>query len=325
MKLSILNYLRAGALALMLGASVSAVAADDYPTRPIHIVVPFGPGGIADLSVRVVAQQLTKQMGQSVIVENRPSAGGVIAGNAVAKAEPDGYTLLLISNGTAVSEGLFNSLPFDSLKDFAPISTLGFFDIGILTAKDAKFDTVKEMISYAKENPGKLNVATVSVGSTQNLTAQMFKSMAGVDFLIVPYKKTPDALTALTTGQVDVMFEILGPTMTYIKAGTVKPIAVTSDKPFAGLPDVPVAKDVVPGFVASSWNGLAAPAETPRAIIDRLNKEISKAVATPEVKKRLFELGVAAQSMSPEETKKQLASDIKKWSAVIEEANIPKR
>jgi tripartite-type tricarboxylate transporter receptor subunit TctC len=324
MKNAISTFLRGATLALMLGASVSAAAAD-FPSETIRIVVPFGPGGIADLSVRVVAQKISSQMGTPVIVENRPSAGGIIAGNAVAKAKPDGHTLLLISNGTAVSEGLFKSLPFDSLKDFAPISTVGFFDIGILTGKDAPYKSVKDLITYAKKNPGKLNVATVSIGSTQNLSAEMFKSMADLDFVIVPYKGTPDALTALSTGQVDVMFEILGPTMSFIKAGTVKPIAITSAKRFAGLPDVPVASDDVPGYVASSWNGLAAPAGTPQAVIDRLNKEISIAVQSPDVKKRLFELGVDAQSMSPKETKELLAADIKKWTNVIEKANIEKK
>jgi tripartite-type tricarboxylate transporter receptor subunit TctC len=275
--------------------------------------------------VRVVAQKISTQLGTPVIVENRPSAGGIIAGNTVAKAKPDGHTLLLISNGTAVSEGLFKSLPFDSLKDFAPISTIGFFDIGILTAKDAPYKSVNDLISFARKNPGKLNVATVSIGSTQNLSAEMFKSMADVDFLIVPYKGTPEALTALTTGQVDVMFEILGPTMSFIKAGTVKPIAITSAKRFAGLPDVPVASDAVPGYVASSWNGLAAPAGTPQAVIDRLNKEISIAVQSPDVKKRLFDLGVEAQSMSPKETRELLAGDIKKWTGVIEKAKIEKK
>lgn len=324
MKNTISKFLQGAALALMLGASVSATAAD-FPSETIRIVVPFGPGGIADLSVRVVAQKISSQMGTPVIVENRPSAGGIIAGNTVAKAQPDGHTLLLISNGTAVSEGLFKSLPFDSLKDFAPISTIGFFDIGILTGKDAPYKSVKDLITFAKKNPGKLNVATVSIGSTQNLSAEMFKSMADVDFVIVPYKGTPDALTALSTGQVDVMFEILGPTMAYIKAGTVKPIAVASAKRFAGLPNVPVAADAVPGYVASSWNGLAAPAGTPQAVIDRLNKEISVAVQSPDVKKRLFDLGVDAQSMSPKETRELLAADIKKWTGVIEKANIEKK
>ena len=324
MKNAISTFLRGATLALMLGVSVSAAAAD-FPSETIRIIVPFGPGGIADLSVRVVAQKISSQLGQPVIVENRPSAGGIIAGNAVAKAQPDGHTLLLISNGTAVSEGLFKSLPFDSLKDFAPISTIGFFDIGILTGKDAPYKSVKDLIAYARKNPGKLNVATVSIGSTQNLSAEMFKSMADLDFVIVPYKGTPDALTALTTGQVDVMFEILGPTMSFIKAGTVKPIAVASAKRFAGLPDVPVAADAVPGYVASSWNGLAAPAGTPQAVIDRLNKEISIAVQSPDVKKRLFDLGVDAQSMSPKETRELLAGDIKKWTGVIEKAKIEKK
>lgn len=325
MKRTFLTFIQGTVLALSLGVSMPTWAADNYPSKTLKIVVPFGPGGIADLTARIVAQKVSEQIGQPVIVDNRPGAGGVVAASTVAKAEPDGYTLLLISNGTAVSTSLFKSLPFDALKDFEPISTLGFFDIAILANKKAPFNTVNDLISYAKANPSKLNVATINVGSTQNLAAEMFKLMTGVDFQIVPYKGTPDALIAVTTGQVDVMFEILGPAMPNIKSGNVKPIAVTSAKRFSGLPNVPVAADTVPGYVASSWNGIAAPAKTPQAIIDRLNKEIGIAIASPQVQKRLLDVGVTAQAMSPKETRDLLASDIKKWAGVVEKAKIQKQ
>lgn len=325
MKRTFLTFIQGTVLALSLGVSMPTWAADNYPSKTLKIVVPFGPGGIADLTARIVAQKVSEQIGQPVIVDNRPGAGGVVAASTVAKAEPDGYTLLLISNGTAVSTSLFKSLPFDALKDFEPISTLGFFDIAILANKKAPFNTVNDLVSYAKANPSKLNVATINVGSTQNLAAEMFKLMTGVDFQIVPYKGTPDALIAVTTGQVDVMFEILGPAMPNIKSGNVKPIAVTSAKRFSGLPNVPVAADTVPGYVASSWNGIAAPAKTPQAIIDRLNKEIGIAIASPQVQKRLLDVGVTAQAMSPKETRDLLASDIKKWAGVVEKAKIQKQ
>lgn len=325
MKRSFLTYLQGAALALLLGVSMSTWAADNYPSKPVKIVVPFAPGGIADLTARVVAQKVSEQVSRPVIVENRPGAGGIAAASTVAKADPDGYTLLLISNGTAVSSSLFKSLPYDALKDFEPISTVGFFDIVIVANKNAPFNTVPDLVSHAKANPGKLNVATINVGSTQNLAAEMFKLMAGVDFQIVPYRGTPDAVMALTSGQADVMFEILGPTMSHLKSGSVKPIALTSDKRFSGLPDVPIAADTVPGYVASSWNGIAAPAKTPQAIIDRLYKEISIAIESPQVKQRLFDMGVTAQAMTPKETKGLLASDIKKWADVIEKAKIQKQ
>lgn len=325
MKRAFLKLLPCAVLALSMGVPMPAWAADNYPSKTVKIVVPFGPGGIADLTARIVAQKVSEQIGQAVIVDNRPGAGGIVAASTVAKADPDGYTLLLISNGTAVSSSLFKSLPFDALKDFEPISTLGFFDIAILANKKTPFNTVKDLIAHAKANPGKLNVATINVGSTQNLAAEMFKLMTGVDFQIVPYKGTPDAMIAVTTGQADAMFEILGPAMSNIKAGNIKPIAVTSAKAFAGLPNVPVAADTVPGYVASSWNGIAAPARTPQAIIDRLNKEIGIAIASPQVQKRLLDVGVTAQAMTPKETRELLASDIKKWAGVVEKAKIQKQ
>ncbi|RJF92842.1 Bug family tripartite tricarboxylate transporter substrate binding protein [Noviherbaspirillum saxi] len=311
------------ALALVL--STSALA-QEYPGKLVKIVVPFGAGGIADLTVRVVAQKMSDSMKQPIIVENRPGAGGIVAADTVAKANPDGYTLLLISNGTAISAGLFKRLPYDTLKDFAPISTLGYFDLAMIVNKKLPIKTAADLISYAKSNPGKLNIGTINRGSTQNLAAEMFVSMAGIDALIAPYKGTPEVITAVTTGEIDVAVEILGPTLPQIKAGNLNVIGVTSTKRFAGLPNVPtVAESGLPNYQATSWNGLAAPAKTPKVIIDRLNKEINLAVADPDVKRRLLELGVVAQGGTPDSTKNLLASDIAKWGVVIEKAKIEKQ
>ena len=314
-----------GLLAAVLCAA-GVASAQTYPTKPIHVIVGFGPGGVADLTCRVVAQKLSAQLGQQVLIENRPSAGGIVAADAVAKAAPDGYTLLLLSNGNAVSASLFKSLPYDTIADFSPVSTLGFFDIAMITKGDSKWTSVKDVLAYAKANPGKLNIGTINIGSTQHLSAELFVNMTGIDAMIVPYKGSPDVLVALRGNDVQVAFDMLAPIISQYKSGVVRVIAVTSDRRFSGLPDIPtIAESGVPGYQASSWNAISAPAKTPRAIINRLNKEINTALAAPEVKSKLLELGVTAHGGTPEELKNLLTSDIKKWRGVIEKAKIEKQ
>ncbi|WP_137175692.1 tripartite tricarboxylate transporter substrate binding protein [Massilia sp. HP4] len=319
------RWLAVGLAALSLTMSLGA-SAQDYPQKLITIIVPFGPGGVADLTVRLVAQKMAKSMGQPIIVENRPGAGGIAAANAVAKARPDGYTLFLMSNGTAVSANLFKKLPFDTQKDFAPISTLGYFDLALLVNKQVPVKSVADFIAYAKANPGKLNIGTINRGSTQNLAAELFVSMAGIDALIVPYKGSPEVLTATGTGELNASFEILSPALPQIKSGAFNAIAVTSAKRFGGLPNVPtVAESGLPNYQATSWNALAAPAKTPQPVIDRLAREINAAVADPDVKARLLALGIVAQGGTPASTSKLLATDTAKWGAVIARAGIEKQ
>jgi tripartite-type tricarboxylate transporter receptor subunit TctC len=318
---------------MLLGCLVAAVlcaaasaSAQSYPTKPIRVIVGFGPGGVADLTCRVVAQKLSAQLGQQVLIENRPSAGGIVAADAVAKAAPDGYTLLLMSNGNAVSASLFKSLPYDTVADFASVSTLGFFDIAVITKSDSKFNSIKDLVAYAKANPGKLNIGTINIGSTQHLSAELFKGMAGIDAMIVPYKGSPDVLVALRGNDVQVAFDMLAPIMSQLKSGVVRVIAVTPDRRFPGLPDIPtVAESGVPGYQTSSWNAISLPAKTPRAIIDRLNNEINTALAAPEVKSKLLDFGVVARGGTPEQMKTLLVSDIDKWRGVIERAKIEKQ
>jgi tripartite-type tricarboxylate transporter receptor subunit TctC len=319
---------RRNSLALIAAALASpwVGAQGDWPAKAIRIVVPFGAGGIADLTARAVAKQLAENLKQSVVVENKPGAGGVVAGETVVRAEPDGHTLLLMSNGTAVSAGLFKSLPFDAQKDFAPIATLGFFDIAVLTASGSRFKTMREMLAFAKANPGKLNVASINVGSTQHLAAELLKTSAGVDFQVVPFNGSPAVLTALRGGQVDAAVEILGPMMGQIAAKAVQPLAVMGAKRSPSLPDVPtVAESGVPKFDASSWNALAAPARTPPAVIALLNREVNKALADPELRKQLAELNVTPAGGTPEQLRDLLASETKRWSDVIVQAKVPRQ
>jgi tripartite-type tricarboxylate transporter receptor subunit TctC len=309
-----------------LAVAATSTFAQGYPARPVKIVVPFAAGGVADITARVLSQKMGETMGQQVIVENRPSAGGIVASEAVAKAEPDGYTLLFITNGNAVSASLFKSLPYDTVNDFAPVSTVGFFDLVLLVDSASKIGSVRELIASARANPNKLNIGTINIGSTQNLAAELFKSMAGVEAQVVPFKTTPAVITALKGGDVQAAFEILAPVLAQIRGGALKPLAVTSDKRFSSLPEVPtVAESGVSGYQASSWNGVAAPARTPRAVIDRLNREVNAAVAAPEVHKRLLDLGVEARAGTPAALGALLVSEIAKWRAVIERAKIEKQ
>lgn len=313
------------AITLSALAAVMPAMADTFPSKPIRIVVPFGAGGVADLTARTVAQKLSESLGQPVIIDNKPGAGGVGAGEAVAKAEPDGHTLLLMSNGTAVSAGLFKTLPFDAQRDFAPVSTLGFFDLAVLASANAPYKNLGELMAFAKANPGKLNVGTINIGSTQHLAAELFKSRTGLDFLIVPFNGTPALTTALRGGQVDVAIEILGPMMGQVNAKAVRPLAILGDERAAQVPDVPtVMQSGVANFDVSSWNALAAPAKTPKDVIARLNKEVQAALAHPDVKKKLFELNVSARGSTPERLGELLGSEIKRWGEVITKSGVPR-
>jgi tripartite-type tricarboxylate transporter receptor subunit TctC len=317
------HLLAAGAAAALLPA---IAATQNFPSKPIRIIVPFGPGGIADLTARAVARPLGDSLHQSVIVENRPGAGGIVGGELVAKAEPDGHTLLLMSNGTAVSAGLFKSMPFDAQKDFAPVVTLGFFDLAVLTAGNSRFQTMQEMLAFAKANPGKLNVGTINIGSTQHLAAELLKSSAGVDFQVVPFNGSPAVLGALRGGQVDAVVEILGPMMTQVASKAVRPLAVMGAKREATLPDVPTVNESgVRGFAAASWNALAAPARTPPQVIATLNREANKALADPELRKHLALLHVAPAGGTPEQTRELLAAETRRWAEVIARAGIQRQ
>ena len=310
----------------LLALAIGSAQAQSFPSKTVRIVVPFGAGGVADLTARTVGQKLSESLGQPVVIDNKPGAGGVAAGDAVAKAEPDGYTLLLMSNGTAVSTGLFKSLPFDAMRDFAPISTLATFDIAILVPADSKFKSLGELLAFAKANPGKLNLGSINIGSTQNLAAELFKSTSGTDMQVVPYNGTPALITALRGGQLDVGVEILGPVLPQVAANALRVLAVTGEKRAAVLPDVPTAKESgLPAFVASSWNALAAPAKTPKDVIARLNKDIALALTNSDIKKKLHELNVEALPGTPEQAAALLASETKRWSDVINAAKIPKQ
>ncbi|MBU6503637.1 MAG: tripartite tricarboxylate transporter substrate binding protein [Burkholderiales bacterium] len=302
--------------------------AQAWPNRLIKIVVPFGPGGVADVTARIVAKQLARQLRQSVIIENCPGAGGVVAGELVARAAPDGYTLLLMSNGTAVSEGLFKHLPFDPQKDFAPISTLGFFDLAIVVPADSRFKTLGDLLAFGRAHPDKLNLGTINAGSTQNLAAQLFKTTAGIQAQIVPFNGTGAVLTALRSGELDAAVEVLSPVMAQIRAGALRALAVMGDKRSPDLPQVPTVRErggALAGFNVASWNALAAPAKTPSAVLQRLDHEILVALQSPDVVQSLTRINVQPRPSTPAQLAELLGSEIRRWSAVIQSAGIPRQ
>jgi tripartite-type tricarboxylate transporter receptor subunit TctC len=311
-------------------ASPTTIAAQTFPTKPIKIVVPNAPGGAADITARTVGQKLAEALGQPVVIENKPSAGGVIAGEQVAKAEADGHTLLLISSGTAVSAALFKSLPFDTRRDFAPVSKLASFDLAIAVADDGKgggkFKNFAELLTYVKANPGKLNIGTPQVGTTQNLAAEYFRATAGIDVQVVPFNGTPPVIAALRGGNIDAMVDILGALMPQITSKALRPVALLGDHRAAQLPGVPIAREAggsLANFSAASWNGLAVPSKTPKDVVAKLNRELVRILALPDVKQRLADLTLVAQSSTPEQQAQLLDNDIKRWSGVIERAKIP--
>ena len=312
-------------LAALLAAPLLAYA-QAYPTKPVRIVLPFGPGGVADITTRTIAPRMSDGLGQQVVVENLPGAGGIRASETVARADPDGHTLLLLTNGNAVSQALFKSLPYDPLNDFAMISTVGYFSMVIVTGASSKYKTLQEVIAAAKQNPGRLNIGTITPGGTQHLAGELFRSSAGMDALVVPHKTTGEVVIGVRNGNLDVGVDFIAPLISGIRAGDLRALAVTAGKRQPQLPDVPTAQEAgVRGYDVASWNALAAPAKTPAAVIRRVHEELAKALAAPEVQKRFAELGVEPRPSTPEYLREFFVSESKRWAQVVDAAKIPKQ
>ena len=311
---------------LLLALIATGASAQGYPNKPVKLVVGYAAGGVADITARMLAQKLSTSLGQNVIVDNRPGAGGIVAADSVAKADPDGYTLLLVNGGNAASVALFKSLPYDIVRDFEPVSTTGYFNVVILVNKDSPLNNVHDLLLFAKNNPDKFNIGSVSIGSTQHLAAELFKSMSGLPLTIVPFKTTPTLISAVKSNDIQVAFEILAPVMGFVKSGDLKALAVSADKRFPGFPNVPtVMESGLPKYQVTAWNGIAAPAKTPKPIIDRLNKEIRAALASPDLREKFNGLGMNTMGGTPEELHTQLVAEIAKWTDVVTAAKIEKQ
>lgn len=313
--------------ALAVMATTSApVRAQTYPDHPVRVVLPFGAGGVGDITARIVAEALGNEMKQRFVIENAPGAGGIAAARAVLSAPADGYTLALFSNGTAISVPLFKALPFDPVKEFVPISSLGYFDFIVATNPDSGLKTLADAVKLAKEQPGKINVATINVGSSQNLSAELLKTSAGVQFTVVPYRATPEGIVGLLRNDVQIMIDSYSAMKSNLQEKKVIALATTGKTRSLALPDVPSVQEAgVPNYEVLSWNAFFAKAGTPQPIIDALNAGLKKVLADPEVKKKMLDLGIEAKSSTPAEIAARLNDDIKKWGAVIDQAKIEKQ
>lgn len=311
-------------IAAALGSAASA--AQPYPSRPIRLVLSVGTGGVGDTSMRLFAEHMSRNMGQRIVVDNRPGGGGVVAATAVLNANRDGYTLLQSGNGGAIRAALFKSLPFDIQKDFHQVSTVAFFQLVLVARPDTGFGSVADVLDFARRNPRQLNIGTIAVGSTQYLAAELLKSMAGIEAQVVPYKSNSLLIAALRGNELRVAFELIGPVLTHIKSDALRALAVGSDRRFAGLPDVPTLAEAGIGkYNVSSWTGIAAPLGTPPAIVNRLSREVMKAAGIPEVQRSLQEMGIEARGSTPAEASKLMAASVARWGSVIEQARIPRQ
>jgi tripartite-type tricarboxylate transporter receptor subunit TctC len=313
-------HLAAGAAAL---PAVSRIArAQEYPTKPVRIIVGFAPGGGADIAARLIGQWLSERLGQSFVIENRPGAGSNIATEAVVRAPSDGYTLLLVSAPAAINATLYEKLSFNFIRDIAPVASISHVPHVMVVHPSFPAKTVPEFIAYAKANAGKINMASAGNGSTPHVAGELFKMMAGVNLIHVPYRSAGPALTDLLGGQVQVMFDNMASSIEHIRAGKLRPLAVTTTMRSETLPDVPTVSEFVPGYEVSNWFGVGAPKATPAEILDRLNKEINASLADPKLRARLADLGGTPLVGSPADFGKLIATETEKWAKVIRAANI---
>jgi tripartite-type tricarboxylate transporter receptor subunit TctC len=322
MKLPRRNVLLLAAGAAVLPAVARVASAQAYPTRPVRIVVGFAAGGSTDIGARLIGQWLQERLGQPFVIENRPGAGTNIATETVVRAPADGYTLLMVGPSSAVNATLYDKLDFVFLRDIAPVASLIRQPQILLANPSVMSKTVPELIAYAKVNPGKITMASAGVGSAGHLVGELFKMMAGVDFVHVPYRGAGPALADLLGGQVMISFAGIAGSIEYIRTGKLRALAVTTATRSQALPDVPTVSEFVPGFEAGDWLGVGAPKHTPAAIVDKLNGEIATALADPKIKARFADLGGTALALTPAEFGKLLADETQKWAKVIRAAHI---
>jgi putative tricarboxylic transport membrane protein len=312
---------------LSLWCAATAVKAEPgFPNKPIRIIVPYGPGGVGDLTMRLLAQKLTERMGKQVIIDNRPGAGGLLAAKATLDAPADGYTLLVTGNGTAISMSLFKVRPYHAIEDFTQVSVTASFEMLVATPANSPYKTLKAIVDTATAKPGKLNFGSINPGSTQNLSAHLFKQLTGIDVTIVPFRTTPDLITALLRNDVDVGFDFYAGFKAALLDNKLHIAAVSGEARNPLLPDVPTAKESgVPDYVVTSWNALSAPAGLPDDVLQVLNREINAALADPELQEKARQFGMDARGSTPEAMRARMERDIKRWAGVIDNAGIARQ
>jgi tripartite-type tricarboxylate transporter receptor subunit TctC len=313
---------RLAGLALLAFAATQA-SAQEYPTRPVHLIVPFGAGGPADVYARVISQHLTEQLKQPFVVEDRPGAGSIIGTDAVAKSTPDGYTLLVMSNTHTTNETLISTKPYQLMRDFVPVATLNYSDLIMVVHPSVPAKDLKEFIALAKSKPGELNYASSGAGTPYHMAGELFKAMSGTDILHVPHKASGEARNAVIGGHVHMMFDAITTMAANAKAGQVRALGTTGTKRSELTPDVPtIAEAGVPGYEATIWLGIMAPAATPKAIVEKLNAEINKVIARPDVKEAWAKQGAVPMIMTPAEFDKYLRADTDKWAKVVKMSGV---
>jgi len=302
----------------------AAPAATNYPSKPVRIFVPYGPGGVGDLTMRLLADKLGQQVKQQFVIENRPGAGGIVNMTEVLRAPADGYTLGEMGNGQAISVSLFKKLPYNMLTDFAPVSVTASFEMLLAVPDKSPYRSLDNLVAAARKNPGKINLGAINPGSTQNLSAHLFQQVTGAEYIIVTYRTTPDLVTALLRGDVDLGFDFFASLQGEIGPGKIRIIATSGAQRDPLLKDVLTVKESgFPDYVVTSWNGLAAPAKVPAEIIDVLSADVNRALVDPELKAKALNLGIDASGSTPQQMRDRLAADVIKWRNVIEKAGIP--
>jgi tripartite-type tricarboxylate transporter receptor subunit TctC len=322
MKLPRRKFLQLAAGAAALPALSRIARAQAYPTRPVHIIVGFAPGGATDIMARLIGQWLSERLGQPFVIENRPGANGNIGTEAVVRGAPDGYTLLLISPPHAINATLYDKLSFNFIRDIAPVAGIHREPDVMKVNPSVPVKTVPEFIAYAKANPGKINFASGGNGSPSHVSGELFKMMTGVNLVHVPYRGAGPALVDLLGGQVQVNFSTMSSSIEYVRAGKLRALAVTTPTRSPVLPDVPTVAEFVPGYESSYWTGVGAPKNTPAEIVDKLNKEINAALADPKIKARLLDLGGTPMPMTPTDFGKLIAEETEKWGKVVKFADM---
>jgi len=316
----------AASMAAFACLGVKAAAALDYPNKPVRIFVPYGPGGVGDLTMRVMADKLSTELKQQFVIENRPSAGGIMAMTEARRGRADGYTLAEIGNGQTISASLFTKLPFDVLKDFVPVSVAASFEMLLAVPATSPHKSLKDIVETAQKNPGKLNLGAINPGSTQNLSAHLFQQVTGAQYTIITYRTTPDLVTALLRGDVDLGFDYYAGYIGEITNGRLRIIATSDEERDPLLKDVPTAKESgYPQYVVTSWNGIAGPKGLPDEIVQALSAAINHALAAPDVQEKMSRLGIQARGSTSQQMHDRLVSDIAKWRQVIDKAGIPKQ
>jgi tripartite-type tricarboxylate transporter receptor subunit TctC len=298
-------------------AAPAAALAQSYPVRPVHMVVGFAAGGGADIIARLIGQSLSERLGQQIVVDNRPGAGTNISAEVVVRAPPDGYTLLLVNSPAAINTTLYDNLSFDFIRDIAPVASIGRVPLVMVVNPSLPAKTVPEFIAYAKANPGKVNMGSGGNGAPDHMSGELFKTMAGVGILHVPYRGVAPALADLLGGQIQVIFGTMPGVIAMVRSGQLRALAVTTATRSPELPDVPTIAEFVPGYEASQWYGIGAPRNTPAEVIERLNRETNAALADPKMKARLAELGASVLSGSPADFGKLIVEETAKWAKVV--------